>query len=356
MSTFSVPVFHLENVIPHPNADRLELAVVSGFRVVVAKGQFAPNDLVAYLPEGSVLPEALIEELNLTGHLAGSKKNRIKAVKLRGELSQGVLMHAHKNWSDGDEVSQVLGVEKYIPPIPVALAGEVYVLEDHEVISFDIENIKKYPHVLKDGEMVSMTEKLHGTFTMVGAVPQHLARFESAHKEGRMFCSSKGLMHQRLGLKCNETNANNAYFRALDACNAWEMVDVLSTRFNAPVLMLGETFGAGIQDLHYNAKTPTFRAFALFVGGVPQDDEILETLLEEFGVLRVPVLYKGPFSSTMMEEWTTGYETLSGKNTHIREGVIVTPLVEREDPSVGRVVLKSVSEKYLLRKNATEYT
>jgi hypothetical protein len=41
---------------------------------------------------------------------------------------------------------------------------------------------------------------------------------------------------------------------------------------------------------------------------------------------------------------------------HIREGVVVTPVVEREDMRLGRVALKSVSEKYLLRKGGTEYS
>lgn len=355
MSSFAVHVLRLNDVTPHPNAERLELAVVGGYRVVVAKGQFNKNDLVAYLPEASVLPDTLIEDLGLTGRLAGSHKNRIKAVRLRGELSQGIVMPAHPSWGEGDDVASLLGVEKYTPPIPVALAGEVYVLEDHEVLSFDIENIKKFPNVLEDGEMVSLTEKLHGTFTMVGAVPPRLARPESAHKNGRLFVSSKGLMHQRLGLKANEKNQNNSYFRALDSSNAWKLVDELSARLDKPVVLLGETFGQGIQDLNYNAKTPTFRAFALYIDKTPQSDDVLERVLNEFGIKRVPVLYKGPFDMKVVEEFTQGHETLSGQNTHMREGVVITPLVERVHPTVGRVVLKSVSEQYLLRKNATEY-
>ena len=39
MATFVVEVLSLTAVEPHPNADRLELAVVGNFRVIVRKGE-----------------------------------------------------------------------------------------------------------------------------------------------------------------------------------------------------------------------------------------------------------------------------------------------------------------------------
>ena len=52
---------------------------------------------------------------------------------------------------------------------------------------------------------------------------------------------------------------------------------------------------------------------------------------------------------------TDGRETISGKGAHVREGAVVRPRVERRDDRVGRVQLKSVSEKYLLRDGGTEF-
>ena len=68
----------------------------------------------------------------------------------------------------------------------------------------------------------------------------------------------------------------------------------------------------------------------------------------------VPELYVGPFSKEVMMEHTDGM-TVVGSSVHIREGIVITPTTERTDTELGRVVLKSVSEKYLLRKNGTEY-
>lgn len=56
-----------------------------------------------------------------------------------------------------------------------------------------------------------------------------------------------------------------------------------------------------------------------------------------------------------MEEFTSGKETISGNETNIREGIVIKPIFERVDFSLGRVVLKSVSEEYLLRKGGTEF-
>ena len=66
----------------HPNADRLELAAIGGFRCVVGKGSFVDGDLAAYIPEAAVCPDWLIAELGLEGKLAGSKKNRVDELQV----------------------------------------------------------------------------------------------------------------------------------------------------------------------------------------------------------------------------------------------------------------------------------
>ena len=92
MSDLKVTLEKLE-IFPHPNADLLELAQVGLYRAVVGKGQFESGDYALYIPEQAILPPELIEELGLTGKLAGPEKNRVKAVRLRGEISQGIDEH-----------------------------------------------------------------------------------------------------------------------------------------------------------------------------------------------------------------------------------------------------------------------
>lgn len=358
MSAFAVKVVPI-TIEAHPNADALELARVADYRAVVAKGQFKTGELAAYIPEGAVLPAALIEEMGLTGKLAGSKHNRVKAIRLRGSLSQGICFKARPEWVVGQDVTAELGVEKYEPVIPPALAGEVYGLTPHERVHFDIENIKAFPSIFVEGEEVVFTEKMHGTFMMAVGLPSRLARETSdGHAPGDRFgVSSKGLMHKQLGIKHSENNINNTYIRAARENGLVEALPALAETFDQPVFVLGEVAGPGVQDLTYGqvAGKPILRAFAIVIGTRFVNDAELEHLSGLLGLARTPVLYRGPFSARVLAEHTDGKETVSGQELHIREGVVVTPVIERRHDDIGRVILKSVSEAYLLRKNGTEF-
>lgn len=96
MATFEAKVYRL-TIEEHPNADALELAVVGDYRSIVRKGQFKTGDLGVYIPTNAIVPEWLLKKLNLwddgkgKGKLAGSQGNRVKEVRLRGILSEGLI-------------------------------------------------------------------------------------------------------------------------------------------------------------------------------------------------------------------------------------------------------------------------
>ena len=84
--------------------------------------------------------------------------------------------------------------------------------------------------------------------------------------------------------------------------------------------------------------------------------EECKAFAEEIGVERVPSLYVGPFSMEKVVEYTSGKTTLGSNLNQIREGIVIRPLDERYEDELGRVMLKSVSEAYKLRKGeTTEY-
>ena len=124
MSDFAVPVVTIRAIEPIPNADAIELAVVGEYRSVVRKGQYHPGDLAVYLPEAAIIPADLLERLGLTGKLSGGAKNRVKAIKLRGCLSQGIL---HNEIPPGavvdDDVAAYFDIVKYNPKNPAHMAG-----------------------------------------------------------------------------------------------------------------------------------------------------------------------------------------------------------------------------------------
>ncbi len=360
MSTFAVTIKTV-TIEPHPNADALELARFGGYCAVVRKGAHRTGDAVVWIPEEAVIPDALLEELGLVGRLAGKAHNRVKATRLRGVLSQGLIMPLKPGWTNQTDLATELGITRHSPAVPIHMAGEAYAAGMDRTLSYDIENIKAHPDVFDNGELVSITEKIHGTWCQIGWMPERLAHPE----HGRLIVASKGIAAQGLALKPHaEANAHNLYLRA---AREWELERRMKAQFEGqdePVFLLAEVFGEGVQDLGYGqrrtgAAPPGLRAFDVRIGGRGTgrwlNDVELESTLWALGVPRVPVLYRGPFDQEVLHAYTVGRETVSGNEMHVREGVVVRPLTERRDLVLGRVQCKSINTAYLLRKGGSEF-
>ena len=350
MAEFAVKT-HTITVRPHPDpeVERLECAMVGDYSVVVGKGNHQTGDVVAYIPEASVVPQDLIVEMGLEGRLTGSQRNRVKAVKLRGQLSQGLVYKVSGVDEVGVDVTDVLGITKYEPRIPAEMAGEVWNAFG-QTLKYDIENIKGYPNVLEDGETVVFTEKIHGTWTCLGL------------NDGTPIVTSKGQSARGLAFKI-EDGLNDRSMYVQQWREYGNRVRELAERLEiSSVYVLGELYGPGVQDLQYGLKARHFRVFDVFVG--PKDtgrylsyDQMMAAV--DYIFETVPILYYGPFKKNLMEFYANGRDNggMSILANHVREGIVIRPLEERTDPDAGRCIFKSVSEKYLLRKskNATDY-
>jgi len=418
MSNFIVPVVLIDAIEPIDGADFIELVKIGEYRSVVRKGLFKENDKVVYIPEASIVPDNIIESLGLTGKLSGSAKNRVKAIKLKSTLSQGLIMSAKEEWNVGDNMQEELGISKWEPPIPESLNGKVCSANQEYTMVYDIENFKYFPDLIEQDEPVVISEKLHGVCCFMTLLSENILfekeifdtividpggydettgvkiypiteKLIKGVEKIDYFAASKGL--SKLGLVFDVySNKDNAYIKAATKYNVFEkmknsilikkhMNSYKETKGKDCVFhLLGEVL-CSIQDLVYSNVTGDlqFRVFDAFVGlrsgGRFLNDDELEELLLELDLPRVPVLYKGPFSKEKLYELTEGKEMVSGKNLHIREGVVVRPLVERTskgsisysekfdrglkfDGIFDRVQLKNVSASYLTRKNATEFT
>ena len=406
MSTFQCKVSQIK-VHPHPNADRLELAQVGDYRCVIGKGLYQTGDLVVYIPEAALVPEWALRHYGYwneeagKGLLAGSNGDRVKAVRLRGEVSQGIVFPLrsvpekaisnaieylgedgkfhHYVASFGEDLQELLGITKYEPPIPTCMAGEVYNAGTSITVAYDIENIKAYPDVFEEGEEIIFTEKIHGTFFQIGLLPateqyyhpEHL-QYETEHGRGYFFIASKGLGANGLCFKFNERNENNLYIRAAQKYNLFakmlklrhEMLESKRSVWEDPIILHGEVYGA-VQDLTYGAKQGEifFRAFDICIGErikrVYFSDYFFTKALTYLEVDRCPVIYRGPFSKEKIAELTHNTRSVVAPN-QISEGGVIRPVEERKNDSIpsmsGRVILKSINEAYLLRKgNATEF-
>lgn len=190
MSEFKCEVVRVQ-IEPHPNADAIEIAKVGDFQSIVKKGQFNDGDLAVYIPEQAVVPEWLLKEMGMwdeakqKGGLSGSMGNRVKAIKLRGVLSQGLMLQMDQGnestgpfvvaptedgigaaayVGEGGDVAEFLGIVKYEPALPSHMRGKIVgvwrdVFKD-PITSSGKKSKKGRLTLVKDrGEFKTMTEQ-----------------------------------------------------------------------------------------------------------------------------------------------------------------------------------------------------
>lgn len=360
MSTFAVTAEQLV-IHPHPNADLLELAQVGEYRAVVGKGSYKTGDYGIYIPEQSILPDDLIEELGLTGKLAGKQKNRVKAVRLRGELSQGIVCmplavtqtHSDEQVAEaspnGTDFAELLGITKWVPEVPSCLDGEVEPATNL-MRWIDIENIKRYPHIFEADEQVIATEKIHGSCCCI--------TYDA--EKNQLLVSSKGFVSKFLAIMESESNL---YWRAVRAYNLEPVLKEMAQFFGvSSIAMFGEVYGPGVQDLGYavvRKDSPGFAAFDIKVTEQSSNTWIEQGLLHDYcaqlGVPTVPILFEGFYNYEELAQLAEGNTKVADVD-QIREGLVIRSVPERYSSVTGnRAIAKLVSAAYLTRTGGTEY-
>ena len=175
MSEFHVNVVRLGPLSSHPNADTLNVTKVFDYQVITKKGGFSEGDLVVYVPIDSVVPDTEdwhflcpLDDKGAARYPVGQvpeKYRIIEAKKLRGIFSQGMLAPVpNSDVKEGDDVAALMGIKKYDPPVDATTGGEAespprgWTFPTYT----DIEGLRRYPHILQEGEEVVITEKIHG--------------------------------------------------------------------------------------------------------------------------------------------------------------------------------------------------
>lgn len=342
MSEFHVRVFRISRVGKHPNADTLSLTQgPSGYPVCFKTGDFAPGDLAVHIPVDAVVDTAR-EEFSWLAPKAtvtadGRALFRVKATKLRGVPSYGFLVpcpEAGVNFSrppEGADVRLLLGVEKYEPGPCFQQDGIVQgnmssLPQDAMVPLYDIEGMRRYSHCIDHGDLVSVTEKIHGSNGRWG----HIAGvFLSGSRTKFRTASVWNRMAER-----------------------YDLERILGAAENRGLVLYGEVYGKGIQDLTYGTDEPHVAFFDLYstITGLWFTPDKFKEFCYKHSLPVVPELYRGPYDAVKVSALAEGNSTLPGAHDQVREGVVVKPLVERWDQEIGRVFLKQPGEGYLLRK------
>ncbi len=345
MSEFHIQVVKLGKIEKHPNADTLSTSLIhGGYPVIMQTGLHKEGDLVVYVPEGALVPGDDPRWAWLDGH------NRIKAKRLRGVFSLGVLTPAEEGWVEGQDVQELLGITKYEPPESPAFqggGGEEEADPGFLPVYTDIEGLRRWPDVLQEGEEVVLTEKIHG----------ENARF--LHRDGRLWVGSHhkikrdpattaaAAQARELGLE--EQLAARLASQWWKAAEKYELARRLA-EVCPSVAIYGEVHGytggypygvkKGEMELRlFDAQDTTTRRYL--------DYDAFLALAETLRIPVAPPLYRGPWKEEL-RALAEGKSTIDG--SHIREGFVVRPVVERFHPLMRRVVAKMIGEGYLLKK------
>ena len=329
---FAVEAVEIGAIKAHPNADRLDIAVIKGWQVVVGRGEFAAGDRALYVPVDAVLPLELSDRWAVTKYLS---KQRVRAARLRGEMSYGFLAPLEPIGGaipkTGVDLTEHYGITKYETPVKF-IAGEA----EHQNPRFfcygKIYNYRNFPGVILEGDEVVITEKVHGINCRVGLVFDGDERVPS--------CGSHNVQ-RRLG--------TGSLF---EAPLGHAGVEELLASFEEDVILYGELYGRNVQDLEYGREGIGFIAFDLCVSGRFLPWDRFAASCAGHGVSHVPVLYRGPFVGVAALAIAQGESALAPGQ--MREGCVIKPVDEATNPEIGRVVLKIISDDYLLRNGGSE--
>ncbi len=332
----------IDAIGPIEGADAIEVATVGGWKVVVKKGEFAVGDLAVYCEIDSWIPTTLAPFLSKGKEprvFEGVAGERLKTIKLRGQLSQGLLLNLDDvipethSFGEGDDVSEYLNIKKWEMQVPAQLAGQVRGNFPTEIPKTDQERaqnlVAEITSANEAGMKFEITEKLEGSSMTVYRIRGEF-----------------GVCSRNLDLKRDENNAFWATAIADDIDAKMQAIDEFWD-----FAIQGELIGPGIQGNIYKLSKPEFRVFDVYN---IQTGEYLKPaarreLIDRMGLKHVPVLVAGgSLHDTLgitdipqLLKFADGKSVMGDINGPLREGVVFKQVD-------GGMTFKVISNKYLL--------
>jgi len=320
-------------------ADKIELAIVDGWKVVVAKDvNHNVDDMVIYCEIDSFLPvKEEFEFLRKSSYKKmsdGTEGFRLKTIKLRGQVSQGLILpmsvveYTNVQFKVGMDVTNLLGVTKYEPPIPAELSGKVKGMFPSFLYKTDEERVQNlaseyesYKEKNKEEVKFYVTEKLDGSS----------ATFYI--KDGVFGVCSRNL-------ELLETEGNSFWKVARELkLEEW----LISLGKN--ICLQGELVGESVQGNPYKIKGQTVRFFNGFNIDTQENIPFLEfvELTQKMNLTTVPILDYDFTLPETIEDMLEYADKKSELNSNFdREGIVVR--------SYNRTIsFKVISNKFLLK-------
>ncbi len=321
----------IKELEPIPNADRILLArfMEIGWQCVVATADgFSVGDFAVFLEVDS-----LVDITQPRFAFMATYKGRVRTVRLRGVLSQGLALPLAKfpeltglELSSGLDITELLGVQQYVPPEPVSVGGDALGHFPGFIPKTDELRVQAYPGVLDElaGLPAVATVKCDGSSGTV------------YRWDGRL-----GVCSRNLEMKDTPENAFWKVTRKYD----------LAERLPEGYAVQFEACGEGIQKNRLGLRGVDGFVFNVYhiPGGRYLDHEEAQAFAAGLGLPVVPEARRWErFDATLPELLELAQGVYAGTRNQ-REGIVVRPLEERYSPTlVGRLSFKVLNNVFLL--------
>ena len=322
----------IAEVKPIEGADLIEAIRVDGWWVVAKKGEFPVDSLAVYMEVDSFVPTEIAPFLTKAGHepkeFEGVKGERLRTVKLRGQLSQGLLLPISILPTTtvievGNDVTELLGVLKWERPISPQLYGQAKGYFPSFLRKTDQERVQNIG--------VQLQYYINQTFEVTIKLDGSSCTIFSYNEED-------GVCSRNLELKRDE---NNAFWRIALEYDIHKKIRACGRN----LAVQGELIAPNIQSNYEKVNKPEFYVFDIF--DVDKQEYMLPKERQEFckilNIPHIPIIDKA-FSMIDNVDMLLDMAEGNGMNVGVkREG-----LVFKHNNS--EFSFKSISNSYLLKE------
>ena len=335
----------VSEILPIEGADSIEIAKVDGWQCVVKKGDFKAGDIGVYFEIDSVLPEREEFEFMRARHF------RVRTIKLRKQLSQGLMMPLSILGNTGEEVfigadvTQRLGVVKYEPAIPATLAGQIKGSFPAFIEKTDQERcqnlVAEIAEAVEKGTLFEITEKLDGTSMTVYL------------NEGEFGVCSRNLDQKR----AENPDENSTFWKVAIGMGLEDAMKKVGRN----IALQGELIGPGIQKNRYKLDKQQFMIFDVYDIDAKRHltpSERFEVLAQVFdadpaAMTHVPVIHDRVPVNLTVAEMLTQADGVSKLADTPREGLVFKShdLRKTHESQTGMIFhFKAISNEFLLKE------
>lgn len=317
----------IKKLEPIPGADAIVKATVLGWQLVVKKDEFNEGDLCVYVEIDALLPDKPGFEF------MKPRSMRVRTIRLRGQISQGIcfplsILPGNINIEEGLDVTGILEIEKYEPPVPASLSGIMKGGFPSFIPKTDETRVQVLQELLDkfNNEPCYVTEKLDGT-----SVTYFI-------KDGMFGVCSRNL-------ELIETPDNTLWRLAREM-----QIEEKLTSLKGNYALQGELIGEGVQGNKYKMKGQQVFFFSVFdIDEYRYLDYIdFNATINELGFKTVPVLERDFVLLNAIEALVNKAVGKSVLYNVDREGIVIRPLAEKVE-SIGRVSFKAINPEFLLK-------